>query len=223
MTDSAYRHRILIVDKSGSIASILAGQQEGLGEFWNSEATVEGKATYSVWEFDDRVRNVCSFAPLAVARDYEIVPGGTTALYDAICTAFKEEGGVLERMPEQVRPADVTVVICTDGLNNSSARYIKRDVRDAVRLQRETYKWRIIYMGTNQNAVEQATDIGVSRGMTLNYAASDYGSVNTWSATSDLLRNTPVAAAAPQGQGYVFTEEQRERGESAESPDTGGN
>jgi hypothetical protein len=213
VTQAGYRHRILIVDRSGSIRDILAGQQSGLGEFLRSErdATPEnGRLTVSLWDFDTEVRCMYSFAPADEVLTYRIEPRGATAMYDAIGEAVTEEGRRLALMPEEERPEDVTAVIASDGLENSSQKFSGTEVRRMLTHQQEAYGWRVIYMGTNQDALKEGAEMGVTMDMAVSYTATNTGSANSWSAASSYLSRVPVAvAAAASGQSVAFSEEER--------------
>lgn len=215
MTQPGYRHRIIVMDRSGSIESILAGQQSGLGEFFGSEEKVPGKATYSLWDFDTEIRCRASLAPLDTVKSYVIEPRGGTAMYDAVGDAVAAEGEKLAGLPEGERPEDVTVIIASDGLENSSRRRTGAEVKAALDHQQDAYGWRVIYMGTNQDAFAEGTKFGARQNLTLNYVNTNTGSHNTWSAASSMLSRAPVATASAGG--YEFNEDERNLAESASS------
>jgi len=212
VTQPGYRHRIIIMDRSGSIADILAGQQSGLGEFFRSEGQVPGKATYSLWDFDTEIRCRASLAPLETVKAYVIEPRGGTAMYDAVGDAVSAEGEKLAALPEDERPEDVTVIIASDGLENRSQRRAGPEVRQMLGHQQDAYGWRVIYMGTNQDAFAEGAKMGARGDLTLNYVSTNTGSRNTWEAASSLLSRAPVAVASAGG--YEFNEDERNLGES---------
>lgn len=211
----------MIIDRSGSIGNILAGQQDGLTEFAGSEQAVQEKlgdrATYSVWDFDDEIRCVQPFGDLAGLRNYKIVPRGLTAMRDAIGNAVEAEGAKLAAMPEDERPADVTVVISSDGFDNvPDQRHSKAEVKALLDRQQDVYGWRVIYMGTNQDAVKEGEKYGLRKGSTFTYDSSNFGSKSAYAGMSSFLRNTPVAASLAGGQGYVMDEASRKIAEAKE-------
>ena len=213
MTQPGYRHRIIIMDRSGSIVNILTGQQGGLREFFGSEAQVPGRATYSLWDFDDEIRCVHSLAPLDAVTGYVIEPRGWTALHDAVGDAVTAEGEKLAALPEEARPEDVTVIIASDGEENKSVRRTGPEVARMLARQQDAYGWRVVYMGTNQDAFAEGAKLGARPDLTVNYANSNTGSLNSWAATSELLSRAPVAVACAGG-GYGFSETERKLAES---------
>ena len=216
MTQPGYRHRIIIMDRSGSIASILAGQQEGLRAFFASEEQVSGKVTFSLWDFDTEIRCLHSLASLDAVKGYVIEPRGGTAMHDAVGDAVAAEGEKLAGLPEAERPADVTVIIASDGEENSSKRRNGPEVKAMLDHQQDAYGWRVIYLGTNQDAFAEGAKIGVSASLAVNYVNSNTGSANAWAGTSALLSRAPVATASTGG--YNFTDDERKL---AESPSSG--
>lgn len=212
MTQVGYRHRILILDRSGSIQSILAGQQSGLEEFLGSEEKVPGKVTFSLWDFDTEIRCLHSVAPLDSVKGYRIDPRGGTAMHDAVGDAVTEEGEKLAALPEGQRPEDVTVIIASDGLENSSKRRSGAEVKAMLSHQQDAYGWRVIYMGTNQDAFAEGAKLGARQDLTLNYVNTNTGSANTWASASSLLSRAPVAMASAGG--YEFNEDERNVAES---------
>lgn len=219
MTMKGYVHRVLVIDRSGSIGMILDGQQRGLAEFFESEARVQlagdvVKATYSLWDFDTEIRCVHLHAQLNEVRNYKIEPRGGTALYDAVAQAVSAEGRHLSCMRESERPEDVTVIISSDGEENSSKEYGLGAgggprVAEMLKHQQEAYAWRVLYMGTNQDAFAEGAKIGIAVNTSLSYTNSNAGSAGGWAAQANLLRRAPVAMAAPMGMGYAYNDEER--------------
>lgn len=215
MTQQGYRHRIIVQDRSGSMYDILAGAQSGLEEFLKSEAVQPGRVTVSLWDFDVSTRCVASFSSPGGVLGYRIEPRGGTNMYDAVMQAVRAEGGKLEAMQEEDRPEDVTVLIASDGQHNTTVEFGGPEVKAALDHQQDTYGWRVIYMGCNQDAFAEGGKMGVRPGLTVNSVGSAAGQRNQWKMSMDYLHRVPVASAA-SGQSVFFTEEERALGESDE-------
>jgi hypothetical protein len=222
VTNPEYRHRILVIDRSGSIRSILKGQQDGLGELLSSEASLPGKVTFSLWDFDTEVRCVASLASVNDVARYKIEPRGGTSMYDALGTAVARDGEKLAALPEDQRPADVTVIVSSDGQENSSQEWTGTQVAELLEDQQKTYGWRVLYMGCNQDALKEGAKIGTQGGMTVNTVSSNAGSRNAYKMSSNYLTRVPFAAAA-SGQSVNLTPEERALGESGEEQENAGN
>lgn len=224
MTLAGYRHRILVIDRSGSIRSILEGQQQGLMEFLATEGTIPGKATYSLWDFDTEILRHHVLEPSAdKLLAYRIEPRGGTALYDAVFTAVTDEGNDLAALPEDERPEDVVLIVSSDGAENSSSLHSGAAVKELLTQQQDVYKWRVLYMGFGKAAFDEGERVGTRHGLTVNSVSSNIGSRNAWKMSSDYVTRTPYAAAAAgQGISLDFSDEERSLGESGEEqPVTG--
>lgn len=216
MTQQGYRHRLLVVDRSGSIKNILEGQQSGLtDEFFPSEEKVEGKATYSLWDFDSEIRCLYSFASLSKVRGYKIEPRGMTAMLAAIGTAVSAERAWIAGLPQAKRPEDVTVIISSDGLENSWQQWSAAEVKELLETVQQDpqgkepahVKWRVLFMGCNQDAVKEGERIGTRGGLTVNTVSTNEGSRNAWRGMSNYITSAPVASASAGG--YVMDHESR--------------
>lgn len=212
MTQPGYRHRIIIMDRSGSIERILAGQQDGLTEFFGSEEKVPGKATFSLWDFDSEITCRHSLAPLDEVRGYQIEPRGQTAMHDAVGEAVTAEGEKLAALAEDERPEDVTVILASDGRDNVSQRYTAGQVKDILAHQQDVYGWRVIFMGCNQDALTEGARFGTRAGTSVTHDSTDAGSQAGWRSASALLSRAPVAMAAPGG--YDFSDAERKQAQA---------
>jgi hypothetical protein len=209
VTQAGYRHRIIIMDRSGSIKKILAGQQSGLEEFLKSELALPGKLTVSLWDFDEEIRCMYSFATADEVLLYRIEPRGLTAMNDAVGDAVEEDGRRLSLMAEDERPEDVTVIIASDGLENSSKRRSGGEIREMLGRQQDVYGWRVIYMGTNQDAIAEGTKIGARAGRSVAYVGSSAGSANAWNASANYLSRVPSSKGVTMDM-LSFSAEERE-------------
>jgi uncharacterized protein YegL len=175
MTNPNRRHIIFIMDRSGSIGSILSDMQGGYDQFVTDQLATDQEqgltTTASLYQFDTEHDQLFSFAPLADLITYRIVPRGGTALLDAIGTAFVKEGEKLAAMPEDERPGSVIVLVETDGKENSSKEYTKPQIAATSAEQQEKYGWVIVYNGANQDSFAEAGSMGIAASATMDYAA----------------------------------------------------
>lgn len=223
MTKPGYRLRLLIIDRSGSIASLMPGQQTGFDELLSGEAALPGEAAFSLWDFDSEIRCIASHAPLSEVQGYKIEPRGLTALNDAIGRAVTEEGAKLAALPEDQRPEDVTVIVSTDGLNTQpNQEWTTAKVHALLAEQQAKYGWRVLFLGTNQDAIQEAGKYSVASGQAVNFTSSSTGARNSWVGTRNYLSRVPLASAAG-GQGLNYSAEERELAESGEEPENAGN
>lgn len=152
-----YSEIVFILDRSGSMAGRENDVIGGFNSFIDEQKKVEGEASVTYIQFDDRYEKLYECVPInCVARLTKdiYVPRGMTALHDAICKTVKQVGERLAKTPENERPENVIVVIVTDGMENDSKEFKLRDVKRICDHQQTKYNWKFIYLGANQDAFE---------------------------------------------------------------------
>lgn len=206
MTDTNYRHYVLIVDRSGSMNSIKDEAQQGINNFINEQSKLPGKATLSLYQFDNVHETVFDFTALNTAGSYVLVPRNMTALLDACGFAIAEVGERLATLPESERPGKVIVLITTDGLENSSREYTKTRVKKLITQQQEKYGWQFSYVGANQDAFAEGNRIGIPMNSSLSYAATRSGTQSSYAAAS----SASTRYVSGQSAGLNYTDDERE-------------
>ena len=155
-----------ILDRSGSMSSVKEQAIAGFNSFLADQAKEPGEARLTLVLFDDEYLVPVAATPLAhVApldhKTYE--PRNSTALLDAIGRTIDELGQRLAATPEPERPGQVIVAILTDGQENASSQYKWPDIANRIRHQRETYNWRFLFLGANQDAIATAAQMNIGR------------------------------------------------------------
>lgn len=207
MTDATYRHYILIVDRSGSMAELAGEATNGIAHFLSDQMTLGGKASVSLHQFDTEHDTIHDFTPLAVAAAsrYVLVPRGGTALNDAIGFAITTEGETLAKMAENDRPGKVVVLIVTDGKNNSSHEYSTAQIRAMITDQHDTWKWEFSYIGANVDAFAEGEARGINAAATLDYNATPSGQDKAWRGVSA----ASIRYASGQSANFAYTDVER--------------
>lgn len=176
---------VVIVDRSGSMASIQADAQGGLNTFIEEQKACPGEATLTLVQFDTNYEMLCENKPLRDVQPYTLVPRGATALLDAMGITIAKVGERLRQTPEDRRPGKVLVAIITDGEENSSREFSRERVFDMIKHQHDVYKWEFVFIAANQDAIRTGANYGISNSM--NFAAT---SVGTQCAYVNLTHNT---------------------------------
>jgi hypothetical protein len=181
MTDPNYTALLLVIDRSGSMASIRDDMVGGLTTMLAEQAAEPGRLTVDIATFDTEIETPYS---LADPKDVKVVlePRGSTALFDAIGQSVTTFGRVLAEMPENTRPDTVQVVVVTDGEENSSREFSLGAVRTLVTQQKEQYSWDFMFLGANQDAVLSGERLGFDAGSSMTYSAAPDGvsSMSAW-------------------------------------------
>jgi hypothetical protein len=203
MTNPAYRHIIMIVDRSGSMQACREATEEGINGLFAGQAKEDGWGTASLYQFDTEHDQVFQHLELARVPPYQLVPRGGTALLDAIGDAFAREGQWLAALPEDERPGAVIAVIATDGMENSSREYTRGQIHEIIRRQREEYSWQILFIGANMDAVQVAASYGIPAPQAMTFRSSGVSVRSTYrSLNKAMLRGR-------QGGEYGFTAAER--------------
>ncbi len=173
-----YTDVTIVLDRSGSMASVKDDTIGGFNQFVADQKKVPGMGKITLVRFDDQYESVFRDLPLASAPDLTtatFVPRGSTALLDAIGRTIIETGARLSAMAEADRPGKVVFVILTDGMENASRTFTLAKINEMIALQRDVYKWQFIFLGANQDAIATAAAMQIPAGQALTYAASGKG------------------------------------------------
>jgi Mg-chelatase subunit ChlD len=201
----------IVLDRSGSMASVREDTIGGFNSFLEEQKAVPGSATLTLVQFDDQYDVLyegrrLQDAPLLSAQTF--VPRGSTALLDAIGRTVHATGARLAAQPEHERPGKVLFVIMTDGEENASREFSRRQVFDMLTHQREKYQWEVVFIGANQDAVTTGASYGIPQANALNYAATPAGTRRMNAALSQATSRMRGRAASQSAE--FFEPEDRE-------------
>ena len=195
---------IVILDASGSMASLKDDVIGGFNQLIEDQKKVEGDCFVTVVQFSSfgkqRVLLYCQpvqeIEPLTAAS-YQI--GGWTALYDTMGDVIDVVGTRLANKPESERPGKVIVAVITDGQENHSREYTSSQVCQKVTQQQDVYNWEFIFTGANQDAIFEANKLGIKSGMTATYKGTRRGTRKMFggiSCATSALRASDCALAS---------------------------
>lgn len=196
----------LVVDRSGSMASLVAASVAGLNSFLLEQRQVPQArvATVSLTTFDDVVTRVWNDLPLSSSGDVThdmIRPRGNTALLDAIGSViFPATVPAFGAHPTKLVPK--IVVIVTDGFENASHRFTRDQIHRGIE-ERKREGWIFVFLAANQDAIATGGALGVSTNMSCTVGASPAGFGFAFGAASAQV------SQARQGQATGFTPAQR--------------
>jgi len=160
---------IFVVDRSGSMESCQKEAETGLNKIVDDQKNEEGDCNFTLVQFDTEYEVVHDGVPIKDVPHIPLVPRGMTALNDAVGQAINTVGERLGKMDEADRPGLVTLVIVTDGGENASQEFNRQQVHDMIKTQEETYNWKVIYLGANQDAFKESAQIGIAQCSSANY------------------------------------------------------
>lgn len=151
--------RVFLLDRSGSMESCWDDTIGGFNAFVNEQKADGG--TLSLIQFDHEFLESYHAKPIDEVEPLTretFKPRGSTALLDAI-------GKTIKNFRSNTIP---TVIILTDGKENSSHHYTKSHIKDLIE-ERTKDGWTFVYLGANQDAFAEAGSIGIAPACTMNY------------------------------------------------------
>lgn len=176
MTKPNTAHIAVVLDRSGSMSSVLDATIEGFNAFLSKQKETAGEATMTLVQFDDKYEVNYENRPLKdvplLSRE-TFIPRGWTALLDAVGKTINSVGEQLRKLPESERPEKVIVVIQTDGQENKSSEFTASQIQKMIAHQREKYDWQFVFLGANIDAFATATTFSIPHTMVLQYNANN--------------------------------------------------
>ena len=152
----------MILDRSGSMGHIQEQVIRSFNEFLAEQKKVKTKATISLVQFDDQYELNYEGVDIQDAKDlnestYE--PRGMTALNDAI-------GRTIVSMKKRLKNTkdNVLVVITTDGMENASREFSRRQIFDMIKECEEKLGWKFMYLAADDASFDEYEDMGMDHG-----------------------------------------------------------
>jgi len=178
-------HIICILDRSGSMSSIISDSIGGFNTFLKQQKELPDEATLTVALFDDQYELLYDNIDIKKADELTNkiwIPRGTTALYDAIGKTINIEKTNFAKLGDE-KPSKVLVCIVTDGQENASREYNIDNVKKLIK-KCEKDNWNFLYLAANQDAFDVGTSFGVSAGNTYTFNATSAGTTVMYNAVA---------------------------------------
>ena len=196
---------VVVLDRSGSMASIKHDMEGGLNSFVKEQQEIEGECKFTLAQFDNEYEVVADFIDIQDAKPYVLAPRGMTALLDAIGKTVTTVHGQVKALAKKDQPKRVVVAIITDGMENASSEWKHSDVMDLIKSCETDDGWEFVYLGANQDAIAVGGTIGAQAANSMSYAPSAAGSA----ATFDSLSHNTAAYRSGAVAGMAFSDDQR--------------
>jgi hypothetical protein len=191
----------IILDRSGSMASIREAAVKGINDYMRSVDEEPGEGCWSLFQFDewDSARGAKENFPCKVFEQvptqrrpflelHSYQPRGSTALIDAVALTINDIKARIAALAKDKRPTKVMVVIMTDGLENASKEFSNPQLR-ALIAEQQAAGWVFLYLGANQDSFAEAGKYGIDRRFARNYAPTAQGVVSVLGAAARASRN----------------------------------
>jgi uncharacterized protein YegL len=169
---------ISLVDRSGSMQSILDDAIGGFNTFLRSQQDQPGEAKLSLILFDHEyqiVHQAVDIQQVEPLNQDTYVPRGSTALLDAVGKTIDAVGERLAATAESEKPSQVIVSILTDGYENASQTYSKPKVAEMIKHQTEKYNWAFEFQAANMDAFAAAKELSIAPDRVVQFEATGEG------------------------------------------------
>lgn len=201
---------VLLVDRTGSMGvpdSKRSEAEKAVNQFIEEQKQQEGKCNLTLVEFNTETVFIHNREDIQKVGEYKLIPGGMTALVDAVGKTIDETGDRLRETSEDQRPGVVVFVVMTDGEENSSREYSKHQIKEMKQKQEEDYNWKFVFLGSDIDAFNEGGSLGMSGAGTLGFRAQQVGAA--LKATSHSVSEVRYAASAGEDKALSFTDKQR--------------
>jgi uncharacterized protein YegL len=220
MTDPNVTEIVAILDRSGSMGTLIAETIGGFNNFVEEQKKTDGKAILTLVQFDDQYQidyegvDVNDVKPL---DEKTYVPRGMTALLDAVGKTIVSVGERLSHTEEEKRPGQVVFLIITDGMENSSQEYKADKVKEMVKHQTDKYNWSFVFMGggdidSQKDQIDQGMALGINAANAYAYSANTIGTANLYANVSkgvSRMRRAASAGRAFSSSDSLLTDEEK--------------
>ena len=125
--------------------------------------------------------------PAITEADYPT--SGGTPLIDAYCKAIDDTNSAINKIAEPLRPGRVIFLVMTDGKENTSKKFKKADLTERLAKYQTEKNWQFIYLGANQDAIQEASSVGTVAANSMTYASTGVGLATAFASSSDLVRS----------------------------------
>jgi hypothetical protein len=183
-------HVEIILDRSGSMASLVTDTVGGINEFVKEQPK---GTTFTLTQFDygtkvelDRTYTSARKKEAKItASQYQ--PRGLTPLLDAVGTTI--ERVLAEPFTKKDR---VTILVITDGYENASRDFTREKVKELVGQAKEK-GFQVVFMGADIDAYGEAGSIGIGSDQTMSFAGASTGAAYSSMARSVNIYNTGMS------------------------------
>lgn len=156
---------VFLLDMSGSMLGMEEDTIGGYNGYLDNMKDSDAKVTTVLFNGShEMITNGKCIKNVKKLSRKQYIPGGSTALLDAI-------GDTIKYMDEKCSNK-VLFIITTDGEENSSRRYTKEDIKRLINIHDN---WEFIYLGADIDSYSEASSIGIKSNRTSNYKKTSKG------------------------------------------------
>ncbi len=168
---------VFLLDRSGSMAGCVKDTIGGYNQYLAKQKESKNEVFVSTILFDNYYEILHDCVAIEKVKDIteeEYYVRGTTALYDAI-------GKTIEGLDKKQLDNKILFVITTDGLENSSEKYHREQIKELIEGHKNI---EFVYIGANIDSYAEASSIGIKRNNIANYETNRQGVTKLFSSVA---------------------------------------
>tara|TARA_Y100000389_G_scaffold137821_1_gene135468 strand:+ start:3334 stop:4053 length:720 start_codon:yes stop_codon:yes gene_type:complete len=149
---------IVLIDSSGSMSVMGEEPIKSANEFISKQQKNNDESILTVISFSSDTKKLIKNKPIQEVEEIsqdKYIPSGSTSLNDCICT-------VISKRLSSNKVNDVILLIITDGHENSSKHYNRKQTKDYLELVQTKYNWQVLFIGANINSFEEGQTLSIN-------------------------------------------------------------
>jgi len=163
------------MDRSGSMTGIASDMEGAMKEVIQKQKERDGDVLVTYVRFDTEYEEVFSQKSIQDIDGFKLEPRNMTALLDAIGKTVNNVERRFNQKDEEDQPERVLFVIVTDGGENASKEFSRPQVFEMIEKVKRDHEWGFTFIGANQDSIGTGNSLGISRGSSVNFVASQAG------------------------------------------------
>lgn len=181
MSNTTPVHISVVLDRSGSMASIADDIVGGLNTFIEQQRREEGKARLTLVQFDSEdpfevLIHGEALDQVPALDPNRYIPRGSTPLWDAVGRMITRIDSEIATRADAGKPIeDQLVLIVTDGFENASMEFDGPTLADMIEA-RKNRSWTFVFLGSDESTFAEGARMRVSAGNTRQWEKSAAGS-----------------------------------------------
>ncbi|WP_462273747.1 vWA domain-containing protein [Filifactor alocis] len=155
---------VFILDESGSMQPLTTDTIGGFNSMLAKQKNETGNALVTTVFFHNDskiVHDRIDIKKVEPLTDKEYVPGGCTALIDALGDTITHIEKIHKYIKAEDVPGKTLFIISTDGEENASHKYTSDEIKQKIRHLQKHKNWDFIFLGANLDAVATAKSYGI--------------------------------------------------------------
>jgi hypothetical protein len=184
-----HTHISVILDRTGSMESIRDDTIGGFNTFLQEQKEEPGTATLTLVQFDsqDPYEVLADFAPVSDVKELTpetYVPRAATPLLDTLGRGINDLDARLGKMSDAERPSKVIMVVVTDGKENASREFNKKQIETMIKDKQDKNNWQFVYLSADLAAIDEARSMGMHGSASLLFHKTGKGMNDAWKSAS---------------------------------------